>query len=451
LKELWDKILPARLRARPLLRDVATTTVFAVGGRVLGLLIPFFIAAWFGASGETDVFFLVYTLVYLVSFILGDTMGEVLIPFFSDSRTKRGNAAPQVGRFLVFGGGVSTLLVVVFYGLARWILPEVVNFSGQRLALTFVILGELAPWVVLLFWCNVLMASLNAAKRFALPAFSPAIRSAVTIVLIYVFKGRWGIHSIALGFLVGEMVRLLVLFWKTSVVEGFPVTREAFTWDPEILRVGAAALFRSGARVLGSINNTVDKVMASWLVVGSVSVLYYAGRLEVVATLLLTAGTMNVVVSYWSERFSREGLERLLKDVKKTGWAMGLVSLVVSLVFIFFSKPIVTLVLGHGAMSQEALEPIRWTLVCYLMGFPFKMVNITLVKTYIVLQRTRILFVQASLSVFLNIIFNLIFMKYLGVAGLALSTASISALSLGFWIWALGYLKRAFPQEMEGA
>ncbi len=104
MRDFWDEILPARLKARPLLKDVATTTLFAVGGRVLGFLIPFFIAFWFGASGETDVFFLVYTLIYLVSFVLGDTMGEILIPYFSDIRVKGGNAALQVGRFFVFGG-----------------------------------------------------------------------------------------------------------------------------------------------------------------------------------------------------------------------------------------------------------------------------------------------------------------------------------------------------------
>ena len=448
MRDFLDEILPARLKARPLLKDVVTTSLFAIGGRVLGLLIPFFIAFWFGASGETDVFFLVYTLVYLVSFVLGDTMGEILIPYFSDIRVKGGNAAVQVGRFFVFGGVSSALLVALLYVIARRFLPLLVPFSERQLSLTFAILGEMAPMVVILFWCNILMAFLNAAKRFALPAFSPAIRSTVTILLIYALKGKLGIHSVALAFVVGETVRLVVLFWRTYLVEGFPLARDAFMWDSGIFRVATTAFFQSGAKVLGTINSTVDRVMASWLVVGSVSILYYSDRLEMVATLLLAAGTMNVVVSYWSERFSKEGLDRLLKDVKKTGWAMGLVSLGVALLFALLSKPIVRLVLGHGAMSREVLEPIRLTLVCYLAGFPFKMVNSILVRTYIVLQRTRILLLQASVSVFLNVIFNLVFMKYLGVAGLALSTSSISALSLGFWIWSLWYLRKNSSGEM---
>ncbi len=447
MKEPFGKLSPRNLMARPLLRDAAITTLFAVGGRVLGILIPFFVAVWFGATGNTDVFFLVYALVYLVSFILGDTVGEVLIPFFSEMKLKKGEVAPYVGRLLVFGGGITAVVVALLVLAARWVLPLVVHFSGERLRLMFSLMVEMAPMVLLLFWTNVFMASLNARKLFSLPAFSPAIRSVVTLGIIYLFKERWGIHSVALGYVVGEVVRALVLFWRTAVVEGFPLGMEAFRWDPEVLKVAATALFRSGARVMGSINTTVDKVMASWLAVGSISVLYYAGRFDTVVTLLLTAGTMNVVVSYWSERFSREGLGRLLGDVRKTALAMGALALVVAGGFILLSGPIVEIVLGHGAMSREALPLIRWTLVCYLLGFPFKIVSMVLVKTYIVLQRTRILLVQAALSVVLNICFNLIFMVKLGVAGLALSSSMVMVLSLAFWLWSLRYLRK----EAEGA
>ncbi len=446
MREFLKKFSPGKLVGRPLLKDVATTTLFAVGGRALGLFIPFFIAYWFGASGETDVFFLVYTLILLLSFILGDTIGEVLIPFFSEVRLREGRATPYVGKLLIYGGGF-TALVMVFLGLlAKGILPLVVHFSRERLDLLFSILLEMAPMVLILFWTNIFMASLNAAKRFSLPAFSPAIRSVVTLAFIFFFKDSLGIHSVALGYLVGEVVRMAVLFFRATMVEGFSLGKEAFRWDPVIMKVAGTALFRSGARVLGSINTTVDKVMASWLAVGSVSILYYSGRIETVATLLLSAGTMNVVVSYWSERFAREGLERLLKDVKKTALAMGMVAFCVAIVFIALSKPIVALVLGHGAMKPHILELIRWTLVCYLLGFPFKMVNATLVRTYIVLQRTRVLFLQAGLSVFFNVLFNLIFMNILGVAGLALSSSFVAALSLGFWLWSFRYLKQGAIQ-----
>ena len=422
--------------SRPLVRDIFSTTALALAGRSTGFLIPFFIAAWFGAGRETDVFFFVYGLVLLATTVFGDAVGEVLIPFLTEIREKGEGVSIYVGRLMVLGGGLVALVVLLLYLVARVSLPLVLKFSPGQMALLFRLLLEMAPLVVLVSWVNVLMAALNSAKRFSLPAISLSFRSVVTLLTMYLFKDRLGVHSIVLGYVAGEGVRLVVMLSRVAALEGFPISRDSFHWDPSLLRFLSVAFFRSGAMILNHVNQTVDKAMASWLVVGSVSVLHYAGRLTMIPILFLTSGTMIPFVSHWSERFTREGLSRLKRDVRKAAIVMALAASVVALLLALFSGPLVKLALGHGMMKEAPLHLVQWAWVCYLLGLPFRLVSRVLLRIYIVLQRTRIVLFQAVAGAVLNGLFNWVLMQKLGVVGIALSTSAVALLSMFFWLWA---------------
>ena len=422
--------------SRPLVKDVFSTTALALAGRATGFLIPFFIAIWFGAGRDTDVFFFVYGLILLMATVFGDTVGEVLIPFLAELKARGEKVSVYVGRLMILGGLLVTVVVVLLCLAAKVFIPLVVRFSPSQMGLLFRLLAEMAPLVVLVSWVNVLMATLNAAKMFSLPAVSLSIRSVITLLMIYLFKGSLGVHSIVLGYVVGEGARLAVMLRKVTTVEGFPIGRDSFSWDPSLFRFLGVAFFRSGAMILNQVNQTVDKAMASWLVVGSVSVLHYAGRLTMVPILILTSGTMIPFVSHWSERFAREGLARLKRDVKKAAVAMAVASSVVAVLLILFSGPVVDLVLGHGAMKGSPLQLVRWAWVCYLLGLPFRLVSRVLLRVYIVLQRTRIVLFQAAVGAVLNVLFNWVLMQKLGVAGIALSTSAVALFSAFFWLWA---------------
>ncbi len=427
--------------SRPLVKDVFSTTALALVGRITGFLVPFFVAIWFGAGRDTDAFFLVYSLILLLTMVFGDAVGEVLIPFLAEVRARKGEVSAYVGKFLVLEGVLVSVVVTLLFLAAKAFLPLVVHFSPYQMGLLYRLLLEMLPLVFLVSWINVLMATLNVAKRFSLPAVSPSIRSGITLLVMYLFRERLGVHSIALGFVVGEGVRLVVMLYKVSVIEGFPLGRGSFLWDPELFRFLGVAFFRSGSMIFNQVNQAVDKAMASWLVVGSVSVLYYAGRLTMVPALLLTSGAMIPFVSHWSERYCREGLDRLKKDVRKAAVAMAVASSVIALLLILVSGPVVKLVLGHGAMKGSSLQLVQWAWVCYLLGFPFRLVSRVLLRVYVVLQRTRIVLIQAVMGTFLNVLLNWILMRKMGAAGIALSTSVVGVLSLLFWVWAFRTVK----------
>lgn len=77
-----------RVRARPLVRDTITTTFLSTIGKAVGFLIPFFIAAWFGVSQETDAFFFVYGLIIFMAGVFANVVESVIVPFVAELRAE---------------------------------------------------------------------------------------------------------------------------------------------------------------------------------------------------------------------------------------------------------------------------------------------------------------------------------------------------------------------------
>lgn len=90
--------------SRPLVRDTVTTTFFSTIGKAVGFLVPFFIAAWFGVTGETDAFFFAYGLILFFSMIFAPTVEGVIVPYIAEAKSQSKDVGKFVGRILGVSG-----------------------------------------------------------------------------------------------------------------------------------------------------------------------------------------------------------------------------------------------------------------------------------------------------------------------------------------------------------
>lgn len=273
-------------------------------------------------------------------------------------------------------------------------------------------------------WTSILAGTLNSYKKFGFPAISPAFRASANLVIIFLLKDVYGVHAIALGYVAGEIVRLAVLFIVIQKLRLFKLFL-SFKLDPKLWQFLKTASYQIMGIAAGNLNLFVDKIMASWLEKGSVSILHYADRLHIIPVTFLGAGFMVTVLSHWSQRYSEQGSQRLTGDVGKTVKAVAFVTLPMMLFLILFHQPIVKLAFGRGEFAQEKLSEIGWVWVCYLSGFVPCMLGRVFVIGHLVLKNTKVLMQCAFYTVFLNVLLNLLFMRFFNVAGIALATSII--------------------------
>jgi putative peptidoglycan lipid II flippase len=411
------------IRSRPLLWDTVTTTLFSTVGKSVGFLIPFFIAAWFGVSSETDAFFFAYGLILFLSGMFAQVVESVIVPYIAEARANNEDIGKFVGNIL----GVTGIGLLAFAGavllVIKPVLSVITRFDPQALDLIYWLLFETTPLIILLVWTSVLAGTLNAYKKFAFPAISPAFRAIVNLSIIFSFKSIFGIHAIALGYVAGEVVRLIILAGVIKRLNLFKLGL-SFQVDPKLREFLKTASYQTMGMVAVGLNPIVDKTMASWLGKGSVSVLHYADRLYMIPITFMTTGLMVTLLSHWSNMYYN-GQQRLKKAVKKTIKIVGFITLPVMLFLILFHQPIVKFAFGRGAFNQARLQEVGWVWVYYLFGLAPYIFSQIFNRRLLVLKRTRLLCILSLFWVSLNVILNILFMYFLQVAGIALSTSIV--------------------------
>ena len=409
---------------QPLLKHAFTTTIWSFFGKSIGFLIPFFIAAWFGVTKETDIFFYAYGFVLLLTGTFATSIESTIVPFIAEIRSEdKENLSSFLGDVL---GAIFVAIVVVYaiiLGLAKPILPIITRFPGEELPFLFTILVEIAPLMVLVALTSVLQGVLNAHKMFIIPALSPAFRAVLVIGTIFLMKPKLGIHSIPLGYVIGEMFRFVLLLWIIFRKRFFNL-KISLKFTRKTIEFLKTAAFQSIYFAAGGIAVVIDKTMASWLSQGSVSILHYADRLYMIPANLLTIGLLPVVLSYWSrEYYKHEDKKKLISTTVNAAKISIILSLPIFVILILLRKPIVYLAFARGQFPISDITTLEWTWVGYLAGLMPYVVAFILFQAYIVLKKTLILMKLGILNCILNIVLNYSLMKFMGVTGIALSSS----------------------------
>lgn len=409
---------------RPLVKDTLKTTVLNTIGKAVGFLVPFFLAAWYGVTDETDAFYLAYGLILFLSNVFARVAEKVIVPFVVEIKTNNEDVGQfVVNIFAVSGIGLS-VLAGLFLMVVKPVLSVITPLDANALRLTYNLLLETAPLIILLSWTSILAGTLNSYKKFSFPAISPVFRAVISLVVIFLFKDAYDVYAIPLGYIAGEVVRLAVLF---AVIKRFVSLKWVlpFKLNSKFWYFVKISSYQIMGVAAANLNLSVDKIMASWLEKGSVSLLYYATRLYLIPVTFLGAGFMVTVLSHWSHRYNEEGYHRFAGDVRKTVKAVAFITLPIMLLFLVFHRPIVKIAFGRGGFDQEKLFEIGRVWICYLSGFIPCMVAQVFVIGHLVSKNTKVLMQCAFYTVFLNILLNLAFMQFFDLAGIALATAVI--------------------------
>jgi putative peptidoglycan lipid II flippase len=402
--------------------DTALTSFMATIGRGAGFAVPFFVAAWFGVNTNTDAFFYVYGLILLLAGLFSPIVQSVIVPFIAEIKAENeGDVRGFLGSTLVISVLGLAVVGVLFVLVARPLLSFVSDFSNESLDLISRLLLETLPLLVLLVATGLLSGALNAYRKYSLPAISPGVRAVVALIVIFSLRERLGVHSIALGYVAGELIRFAVLLAAAASAGLAPSVRR-LALDRRLSEFLRTASHQVIGIIALAFSPVVDKTMASWLAPGSVSVLEYANRLFEIPATFVHTGLFVVLLSQWSVNFYGGAKSRFRHDVLKTAKIVGGGALAVSILLILFRAPLVSLVYGHGEFPRGQLAAVHAVWAFYLIGLGPTLFGRVFVRAHLVLKNTRILMIAGIASLVLKVGLNFLFIRSMGLQGLALST-----------------------------
>lgn len=379
----------------------------------------------FGRGDTMDAFLIAYLVPSVVVAMLMGALAVCFLPVFVSVRQQEGHeAAQRLFSRVLFLCVVSLTVVAILLGIgAKWFLPYLGSaFFPAKLHFTRQLLYALLPFVVFNGISQFAAAALNAGEKFSAPAVIPVITPVLTVVLI-IFAKNWGVYALVAGAVGGSILEAVWLL-RMLHTHGFRLTLD-MGLDPDVRKVLSQFFPVLGGTFLMGGTAIVDQSMAARLPSGSVAALSYGGKvvgliLSIGATALSTA-----VLPYFSQMAAAHDWNGCRHTLKKYSLLVAVTTIPFTLGLILFSRPLVALLFQRGAFTPADTLLVSRVQSCYAIQIPFYICGMLFVRFLSAMRRNELLMYGSSLNLAIDIVLNLIFIKYLGLAGIALSTAAV--------------------------
>ena len=401
---------------------IVRNSILSFLSRAMGFLIPFVMAVWFGHNKQTDAFFLALVLITFFQNALTALYEMAVVPFIAEIRHQQKPVGIYLGNILT----ISTVVLIGVVGLLLVVLQFFLKyFSGlphDSTHFVSLLVIEFTPMIFFVAWTSALNGALNAYQHFNITAISPAIRSILVVVFALVLKDHFHLHSLAIGFVVGEFIRFLISYYAVSRYVG----RIHFSLRPAILGE-LSPFFRNlmpqlvGVLAISAIA-VVDQVMASWLGEGAVSSYAYAERLYTVPYLLLANGVMPVIFSHWANEFSRQENKLEWKKVQKILLILTALPTGLAMPLFIFHQPAAQLIYGWGKFPQESAQVVASLFAIMIVGLPLQGLNFMGIRLLMIYRKMNHYMALGISRLVLDIVFNVLCIQIFGFWGIAVSS-----------------------------
>jgi putative peptidoglycan lipid II flippase len=407
--------------------------------RILGFIRDVVIAQTFGANASTDAFLIAFKIPNFMRRLFAEgAFSQAFTPILSEYKAQRTQAeikslidhvAGTLGGILLFISIISMLaapLLVFIFAPGFIHQPEKFALTEQMLQITF-------PYLFFIALTAFAGSVLNTYGQFAIPAFTPVLLNIAMILAAWYLAPYFTEPIVALAWGVFLAGILQLLFQLPFLYRLRLLPRPRLNLKHEgVIRVRNLMIPALFGVSVTQINLLVDTLMASFLVTGSVTWLYYSDRLMEFPVGVFGMALATVILPNLSKRIAQGNQQQFVATLD---WALRWTCIVVipaTLGLIVMAQPILTTLFHKGEFGQQDVIMTTRSLITYSIGmFGFVSVKV-LASGFYARQDTRTPVKIGVIAMLTNICLNLLFIYPLQHAGLALAT-SLAAL-LNSWL-----------------
>lgn len=436
---------PAAVGGRAgLLRSGAVVGALTFVSRILGLVRDVVIAILFGARPEADAFFVAFRIPNLFRRLFAEgAFSAGFIPVLAEFRAARSHGEVRLFVGRVAGAlGVALLLLTLVGMLAA---PLVVGVfapgfesDNGRFDLASAMLRITFPYLLLISLTALCAGVLNSFGRFAIPAITPVWLNLSLIAAALGLAGHLDepIMALAFGVLFAGLLQFVFQLPALARIDMLVWPRVA-PKDPGVKKVLNLMLPAAFGASVSQINLLIDTMLASLLVAGSISWLYYADRLMELPLGIFAIALATVLLP----RLSREhadGEPEVFSATLDQGLRLGLlVTVPAAAALVVLAEPLITTLFHYGAMGALDVRQAALALMAYSLGLiGFTGVKI-LAPGFFARQDTRTPVRIALWAMGVNVVLNLALILPLAHVGLALATSIAALVNAGLLLLSL--------------
>jgi putative peptidoglycan lipid II flippase len=419
-----------------ILKSASIISLVTIASRVLGYVRDQRIGFLLGTSHVSDSFWLAYRIPNLFRRLVAEgSMTASFIPVFTTymrekSREELWEFANRLFWTMAVVVAVITVLGMVFSPI---VVQTFTSSSGksvswdEAVALNRIIF----PYLFFIALAALAMGILNCFHSFGLPAATPVLLNLSIIlfstgVVWHYFKQP--VVSLAVGVLVGGVLQFLVQV-PSLVRKGMRFSFGISFKHPGIRNVAQLMIPRFFGIGIGQINFFVDTyfVLAKGMPQGSLAALSVADRVMELVLGGYAIAVATAILPMMSHQAAANDFESLKKTLAFSVRIVAFITIPAALGLMILREPIIRVLFQHGEFIASSTRLTARALLYYAVGLPALASVKLIVPAFYSTRDTKTPVIIASISLVLNIVLNIIFLKFLFArvqnGGPALATA----------------------------
>lgn len=427
-------------------KNFFTNSIGILVSRIFGLIRDLLTASVLGANIYSDIFFVAFKLPNLFRRIFAEgAFTQSFIPSFINSKNKSIFTYKIFVKFLTFLIFFS-FIVTIFSGFFAKLIA--LGFDDETLQLASPLVAINFYYLPLIFCVTFLGSLLQYKNHFATTAFSTALLNLSLITSLLLTDGLDKItivyamsYAVIIGGILQFLTHLMAIKNKNLLKLfkfGFSNRKKDKTKSEEKKFFGSFSHAIIGNST-PQISAFLDTWIASFLLTGSISYLYYANRIFQLPLALFAIALSVGVFPKIAKLIKNNDKQVALKLFSDGFWFLFFMLTLCAIGGIVLSEEIVKLLFQRGAFSAEDTIKSAEVLQMYLVGLiPFGLAKLFSLWLYAT-QRQKEAAKISLFSLSANVLLYTVLVKPLGVKGLALASSCAGIVLLVFTIRSFGF------------
>lgn len=399
-------------------------TALALVLKVSGFIRESIVAKEFGASSETDAYFLAFGFITLVVAMISTGFNNVFLPMYVKSRAAGERGDQNANALLNW-----TMLIFVGVSLVGWFFADafVPFIYGNMSEATSVFAVQMTQiffaFMTMIALSGLLDSYLQSRRIFVPSQVSKLLATLMAALFALFFSDVWGIFSLVYGFIAGTVLGV--------VIQIAALIRSDYKWQPVFrmerdFRVAFLILIVPSLlnSVVGQVNLFVNRFFASGTGDASVTYLNNSSLIISIPNAIYATTLAAIIFTLMSEQ--TENVAKF-RDTVFRGMEISLVTLLpIAVGLLVVGDAVVAFIYERGAFTAVDTANTHLALLLYLPIIVFQGMQLILSKSMYARGKTAVVFRISVTTIAVNILLNWLLVDKYGYPALAISASVVS-------------------------
>jgi putative peptidoglycan lipid II flippase len=404
-------------------KAISSVTILLFFSKILGFVREVVIAAYYGATYQTDAYNMAIMIVGLSTAILSTGVATVIIPMYNHKRVQKSKEEADL-----FANNILWITSVFYIALSiigiifAPILVKIfaINFEVETAALTVSIIRIVLIFSVVVNISNYLMSIAKIFHKFAIVAISGYPLSIFGVLFTVFFARYIGIYALVIGYVLFLLCQAIILILSVRKIFKFEKIINFTNGDlKDVVKLSLPIYISVG---IWEINAIVSNMLASGLAEGSISALNYSLRLWDLPTGMITVPVTTVIFPLLSQYAAKKDFMNLKILLSKSISILCLTLIPITFISVYYAGDIVRMVFERGMFTEYDTMMTSNILKIHILSVVFNGGAYTLANTFYSVKDTKTPQLGAAVTVASTIVLSFIFIGHMKAVGLALAS-----------------------------